>query len=102
MPDASRQRLFSKDPNRLGHRLATQSKLPHRMTLQMRHSRTDIVGKKDQLGILSTDHSLIRHLVNKVHQRLPIVLAHEDDRKPFELAGLDQRDELEELIEGVK
>ena len=58
------------------------------------------IGDGEQVEVLRADLLLVQRLVpDPLHHPLPVVLAVQDDREVLDLAGLDQGQRLEQLVE---
>src|SRR5688500_1142763 len=60
----------------------------------------DVRGDRDQLEILGADLLLVERLLSDpLHHPVPVILAIQDDREVLDLAGLDEGQRLEQLVE---
>lgn len=60
-----------------------------------------VVGEEDDFRVLGVDGAFVSHFVDEVHERFPVVLAHEDDGEFAEFAGLDEGHGFEHFVEGA-
>ena len=67
------------------------------------HGLVDRVGEEEPVAVGGEDRLLRDHaMTEEVVQRLPVVGAHQDQGEVLDLAGLDQRRALEDLVHGAE
>lgn len=77
-----------------------QSELADGVALEMGDGFLWVIGKEDQFGVFGADGASLGHLIDEVHERLPVVLAHEDDGEVAEFAALNQGHGFEHFVHG--